>query len=73
MPGELRTHSVVVGNVCCGVPAEDVSYLLGRLCEWLNGPDFQASEGSVIGMETVYAILRAVVAHLYLAWGSPIW
>jgi len=71
MPGELRTHSVVVGNVYRGAPAEDVSYLLGRLCEWLNGPDFQTPEGSIIGMETVYAILRAVVAHLYLAWIHP--
>jgi len=46
-------HSVVIGNVYRGAPAEDVSYLLGRLCEWLDGPDFQAPEGSVIGMETV--------------------
>ena len=71
VPGELRTHSGVVGNVYRGAPAEDVSYLLRRLCEWLNGPDFQAPKGSVTGMGTVYAILRAVVAHLYLAWMHP--
>lgn len=67
VPGEIRTHSVGVGNVYRGAPAEDCGYLLGRLCEWLNGPDFDAPEG----MEVVYAIVKAVVAHLYLAWIHP--
>jgi Fic family protein len=67
IPGTLRTHSVVVGNVYRGVPAEDCEHLLERLCEWLNGPDFKPREG----MEAIYAILKAVVAHLYLAWTHP--
>ncbi len=67
VPGEVRTHSVVVGNVYRGAPAEDSQFLLGRLCEWLAGDDFTAPEG----MEMVYAILKAVVAHLYLAWIHP--
>ena len=70
-PGELRTHSVVVGNVYRGAPAEDCRHLIDRLCEWLNGPDFQAAASSAHGTGTVYAILRAVVAHLYLAWIHP--
>lgn len=70
-PGELRKHSVVVGNVYRGAPAEDCAYLVERLCEWLNGQDFQPPEKSSKSMETVYAILRAVVAHLYLAWIHP--
>ena len=70
-PGELRTHSVVVGNVYRGAPAEDCRYLADQLCSWLNGPDFQAPTNSASGTETVYAILRAVVAHLYLAWIHP--
>lgn len=70
-PGELRTHSVVVGNVYRGAPAEDCPFLVDRLCEWLNGPEFQAPENSPMGTETVYAVLRAVVAHLYLAWIHP--
>ena len=70
-PGELRTHSVVVGQVYRGAPAEDCRYLVDRLCEWLNGPDFQAPENSAAGTDTVYAILRSVVAHLYLAWVHP--
>ncbi len=70
-PGELRAHSVIVGNVYRGAPPEDCPYLLERLCEWLNGPEFQAPEGSAVGADTVYAILRSVVAHLYLAWIHP--
>lgn len=71
VPGDLRKHSVVVGNVYRGAPAEDCPYLVERLCEWLSGPDFQPPEMSSEGMNTVYAILRAVVAHLYLAWIHP--
>lgn len=65
VPGALRAHSVVVGNVYRGAPAADCAYLLDRLGEWLNGPDFRAPEGSPWGMDTVFAILRAVVAHLW--------
>jgi Fic family protein len=67
VPGKIRTHPVVVGNVYRGAPAEDCEYLLDRLCEWLNGTDFTAPEGK----EVVYAIIKAVVAHLYLAWIHP--
>jgi Fic family protein len=71
VPGELRTHSVLVGNVYRGAPAEDCPYLLDRLCEWLNGPEFRAQDKSAPGMETVYTVLRAIVAHLYMAWIHP--
>jgi Fic family protein len=57
----------VVGNVYRGAPAEDCEHLLERLCEWLNGQDFTPREG----MDAIYAILKAVVAHLYLAWTHP--
>ncbi|MBI5528737.1 MAG: Fic family protein, partial [Deltaproteobacteria bacterium] len=67
IPGEPRKHSVAVGRVYRGAPAEDCGYLLDRLCSWLNGPEFAAEAG----LETVYAILKAVVAHLYLAWIHP--
>jgi hypothetical protein len=70
-PGELRTHSVVVGNVYRGAPAEDCPYLMQRLSEWLGGPEFQAPENAAVGSESVYAILKAIVAHLYLAWIHP--
>lgn len=68
VPGEIRSHSVLVGNVYRGAPAEDCEYLLHRLCEWLNGPDFQAPDKELV---ISFALIKAVVAHLYLAWIHP--
>lgn len=66
-PGHIREYSVGVGNVYRGAPTEDCEYLLDRLCSWLEGPDMKAPPG----IEMVYAILKAVVAHLYLEWIHP--
>jgi len=71
VPGAFRTHSVVVGSVYRGAPAEDCPYLTGRLCEWLAGPDFQPPEGSTEGMAALFTILKAMVGHIYLAWIHP--
>ena len=38
-----------------------------KLCDWLESPTFAARKG----LETIYAIIKAVVAHLYLAWIHP--
>lgn len=67
VPGEIRDRSVGVGNYRAA-PAEDCEYLLRRLCEWLNGDDFCVSheEGRV-----VFGLLRAILAHLYIAWIHP--
>jgi Fic family protein len=51
-----------------GAPAEDCEYLLEKLCDWLNGPGFQAPNAA---MSFVFAIIKAVVAHLYIAWIHP--
>lgn len=67
VPGELRTHSVTVGPYR-GAPAEDCDYLLGRLCDWLEGPDFQNSD---VAVDFSLMLTRAVMAHLYLAWIHP--
>ncbi|WP_294221289.1 Fic family protein [Prosthecobacter sp.] len=67
VPGEFRLHPVLVGNVYRGAPAEDCPFLMDRLCEWLNGADFAPKAG----MEVVYAIIKAVLAHVYLAWIHP--
>lgn len=64
--GQVRPHSVLVGKYR-GAPAEDCEYLLARLCEWLNGPDFQPRKG----MEISFALLKAILAHLYIAWIHP--
>ncbi len=68
VPGELRRHSVVVGNVYRGAPAEDCACLLQRLCDWLNGEDFTPPDEE---LRIPFALVKAVVAHLYLAWIHP--
>jgi hypothetical protein len=50
-----------------GAPPEDCKYLLNRLGGWLSGPDFDCPPG----MSVAFAIIRAVLAHLYLAWIHP--
>ena len=65
-PGEIRTVSVGVPGYR-GAPAEDCEYLLERLCRWLNGPDFEAPPG----MKIVFSVIKAVLAHLYIAWIHP--
>lgn len=69
VPGEIRKTSVVVGRYRA-VPAADAEYLLQRLCEWLNGSDFDAPEDQP-ELAAPLAIIKAMVAHLYLAWIHP--
>ena len=64
-PGQVRTHSVVVGSYR-GAPAEDCDYLLERFCQWLNDEiKFPGNDRIVAG------ILKAIVAHVYFAWIHP--
>jgi Fic family protein len=64
VPGEFRDHSVGVMDYR-GAPAADCEFLVQRLCEWLGSMPAKA------GSEVVTAILKAVLAHLYLAWIHP--
>lgn len=66
VPGEIRTYPVVVGSYS-GVPHEDCPHLLDRLCRWLNEPEFRGAGSATLAT----AVLRAVLAHLYLAWIHP--
>jgi Fic family protein len=66
-PGEYRKTSVVVGNYR-GAPAEDCEYLVEHLCEWLNGDDFAPPTPD---WKVPLALIKAVLAHLYLAWIHP--
>jgi Fic family protein len=68
VPGKLRDHSVVVGNVYRGAPAEDCEYLLDRLCTWLNSEDFSPPDEE---LRIPLALIKAIVAHVYLAWIHP--
>jgi len=67
VPGQIPAHAVAVGGYL-GAPREDCGFLLERLSEWLNGPDF-APRGS--DWELPMAIVKAIVAHLYIAWIHP--
>lgn len=69
VPGAIRSHSVVVGSYRAA-PAEDAEHLLARLCDWLNGDEFDAPLGSP-QLAAPLAIVKAIVAHLYLAWIHP--
>lgn len=69
VPGEIRRHSVTVGSYRA-VPAEDAEFLLERLCQWLNGDEFDAPPDSP-ELAAPLAIVKAVVAHIYLAWIHP--
>ena len=63
-PGEIRNYSVGVMNYR-GAPFQDCGFLFARLCDWLNGPDFEPRAG--LG-HIHMAILKAVIAHLYVEW-----
>src|SRR5450830_129804 len=66
-PGEFRTRSVVVGNYR-GAPAEDCEFLVERLCDWLNGSDLEPPKDD---WKIPYALIKAAMAHLYIAWIHP--
>lgn len=64
VPGQIRMHTVRVGPYL-PPPAEECPDLLQRLVSWLNEPlefpDHLLAAG----------ILKAIVAHLYIAWIHP--
>lgn len=64
IPGERAAKRPVVARYLAP-PREDCDFLLGRLCEWLNSRDFNPPDEE---MAIPYAIVKAVIAHLYLAW-----
>lgn len=66
VPGKIRSHNVVVGNVYRAPNASDVSELTQKFCDWMNSDDFTDNR-----MPLHLAIIKAVTAHLYLAWIHP--
>lgn len=67
VPGEIRTHSVAVASYR-GAPAEDCSYLLDRLCKWLESMQPPVDNEELV---FTFAVLKAILAHLYIAWVHP--
>ncbi len=66
-PGVFRNHSVSVGRYLGPAP-EDVPTLVNRLCDWLNGEAFKAEKGY---HPIALAIIKAIIAHIYIAWIHP--
>jgi Fic family protein len=66
VPGKIRRHSVGVANYR-GAPWKDCDFLVERLCEWLNA-EFSAPHAE---LTTGFSVLRAIMAHLYIAWIHP--
>ena len=64
VPGRLRSTNVSVGGYRCP-DWRDTAYLLARLCHDLER--FLAPEEN----RQAFAILKAIFAHLYLAWIHP--
>ena len=67
IPGVIREHSVTVGSYRA-VPAAEAEALLEHLCLWLNGSDFDSPSSE---WEIPWALIKAVTAHLYIAWIHP--
>ena len=66
IPGQIREYDVVVGRHR-GAPPQDCAFLLRKLCSWLNSESFLPDEERRIAA----GILKAIAAHLYLAWIHP--
>lgn len=64
-PGEFR--SVRLGRPDAVAP-EDIAHLLERTGEWLGGPEFHTAQAEE---QLPYAIIRALLAQLYLLWTEP--
>ena len=66
-PGEYRSSNRITA-VQDGVPAEDITYLIERLCEWLTTERFTPDHEEEAH---AFALVRAMLAHLYLLWIRP--
>ncbi|MCC6156670.1 MAG: Fic family protein [Deltaproteobacteria bacterium] len=66
--GELRTWPVHIGGVYRGAPHADCEFLVRRMCEFLND---ERTFDPTPGMEIAFAILKAVISHVYLVWIHP--
>lgn len=65
VPGEVRRYSVVVASYR-GAPAEDCEFLLEKMCEWINELSIPNN-----GNDMLIGILKAILAHIYIAWIHP--
>ena len=65
-PGGLREHEVGVGRYKAPPPSE-LGQLVDELCNWMNSSQFAPAEG----LDETYAVVKAVISHIYVAWIHP--
>lgn len=66
IPGEFRQYVVGVGDYRSPEP-QYTADLVSGLCQWLNEPSWKQG----FGTRFVLSIIRAILAHLYIAWIHP--
>ena len=66
VPGTIREHNVVVGNVYRAPDAQKVPDMTEKFCQWMNSDAFLNKD-----MPVHFAIVKAIAAHLYIAWIHP--
>jgi len=66
VPGEFRECDIEVSTYI-GPKSEEVKRLVSDLCAWLNGAAFNIYEDEPI----INAVIKAIVAHIYIAWIHP--
>ncbi len=64
VPGELAPKRPAVARYLAP-KREECDYLLERLCQWLNSSAFDAPDSEMV---VPYTIIKAILAHMYLAW-----
>ncbi len=67
LPGEYRSSKPTTA-VQDGAPAEDIVYLIERLCEWLTTERFTPEHEEEA---QAFGLVRAMLAQLYLLWVRP--
>jgi Fic family protein len=67
-PGVIRNYEVGVG-LYKAAPPDECEMLLDKMCQWLGDPKYFGTDSDPRVM--VYGIIKAILAHLYLAWIHP--
>lgn len=66
--GKIRTYEVGVG-LYKAAPSDECELLLTKLSEWIN--DEKVFGSNLDSRSMVYGIIKAILAHVYLAWIHP--
>lgn len=70
VPGQIRVHQVAVSNRYHAPRAEECQDLVEKMCAWLVGPEFAVPKDKP-AMAIPLATIKAILAHLYIAWIHP--